>query len=790
MKMVLRRSIAFRIIVPVIAVTGIIGIISYLFLLRTISDFAYRQISIGLEEISRDIYEIYDNALNELVSKGLMNDDRAVKIQKARTIARIEEFLRGNNLRGVIYEQGGKPKEVSLERLNMEADPLELLELYESTRNLKEGKVSRLSFKGNDYYEFQMNLDLWKWHLIILKDTSEHSSLLARVWLLYIITAIILLSSALFLMVYLKKVIHEPINSIISSIKRGERPEYKGIEEFEFLSKNIKGMMENLERETRLLNYVYYIAATKRGEDFFEEVVRAINHLFDINSLIARIGDDGKTGHILALYINGEIRKGFSLPLIKTPCQDVMEKRHLVVIERDVLRLYPESELLREAGAESYIGFAIFDRKGQPIGILNGFGKAREYSESDIKVLQTIGQVVATEIERIDEEEEKERMREQLFQAQKMEAIGTLAGGIAHDFNNMLQGILGYASLLKLKIPETDPIYKPLEVIERTAERAAELTQQLLGFARKGKYFVEILNINDLVSEVIKIISRTFDRAIEIKTDLSDNIWRFEGDKGQMESVILNLCVNARDAMPGGGILTISTYNREIKEGDLPYSWARPGSYVVISVKDTGVGMDEETMKHIFEPFFTTKEIGKGTGMGLAMVYGVVKNHGGFITVESELGKGSTFTIYLPRTEAETKKDISEIKTPLTGAGTILIVDDEEAIRNLLRDALSGLGYSVMVASNGREAIEIFNVDRDTIDLVILDLIMPEMGGEETLIRLRQIDPHVKVIIATGFGVTQSLQDVLKDKGVSGFVNKPFNIAEISEVIRTALFKG
>lgn len=787
MKQNFKKGIAFRIIVPIIAVTGIIGLIFYMLLLKTILDFAHRQISIGLEEISRDIYEIYDNALRDLALKGLMNDDRAVRIEKARTIGRIEEFMRGNNLRGVIYEQGEKSNGVPLERLNIKADALELQKLHESIRNLEERKVSRLSFRGNDYYVFPMNLDLWKWHLIILKDASEYSSLLARVWLLYIITAIILLSSALFLMVYLRKVIHEPLNHIISSIKRGERPEYMGIEEFEFLSKNIKAMMDSLERETRLLNYVYYIAATKRGDDFFEEVVRAINHLFDINSLIAKISDDGKTGHILGLYINGEVRKGFSSPLIRTPCQDVLEKRHLVVIERDVLGLYPSSELLRESGAESYIGFTIFDRKGQPIGILNGFGKAREYSESDIKVLQTLGQVVATEIERIDEEEEKERIRVQLFHAQKMEAIGTLAGGIAHDFNNMLQGILGYASLLKLKIPETDPIYKPLDVIERTAERAAELTQQLLGFARKGKFFVEILNINDLVSEAIKIISRTFDRAIKIKTDLSDNIWRFEGDKGQMVGVILNLCVNARDAMPVGGTLTISTYNREIKEGEMPYSWARPGSYVVISVEDTGGGMDKETMKHIFEPFFTTKEIGKGTGMGLAMVYGVVKNHGGFITVDSEIGKGSTFTIYLPRTEAEIKKEVGQTRTPISGSGTILIVDDEESIRNLLKDALSGLGYSVKEASNGKEAIEIFNLNKDRIDLIILDLIMPEMGGEETLLGLRELKPDVKVIIATGFGVTESLQHTLRQKGVSGFINKPFNIAEISEAIKTAL---
>ncbi|MFN3396376.1 MAG: ATP-binding protein [Thermodesulfovibrionales bacterium] len=778
MKKNIFKSLAFRVVAPVMAVTAIIGIIVYLFLLRNISDFAEGQIRSSLAEMGNDVYEIFDRTVNELSSKGLLNNERAVRIEKARAIAKIEEFLKSSNLGGFIIEDGK-------ERLNTGGLSHDLPDIIEKT--MKEQRLSRIHFGDRVYYVYHTYFELWNWHVILLKGAADFSSLIRKVRLLYIITGCILLLSALFLMVYLRKTLQELTRKIIDSLKNRETIEYKGIEEFENLSRQINIIREDLERETEHLNYIYYISATKKGEAFFEEVVRTINHLFGLNSLIARIDEGGSQGHVIAMYIDGEVKKGFDLPLIGTPCQDVMEKGHLVVIEKDVSNLYPNARVLKETGAVSYIGFAIFNRKGEPLGILNAFGRETEFSESDIKVLQTLGQIVASEIERIEEEKEKERIREHLLQAQKMEAIGTLAGGIAHDFNNMLQGILGYASLLKLKISETDPIYRPLDVIERTAERAAELTRQLLGYARKGKFLVETLNLNNLVGEVMKIITRTFDRAIEIKTRLSDDIWSIEGDKSQIENVILNLCVNARDAMPTGGILTIETYNKEVLEGEFPFSWAIPGRYAVIKVTDTGTGMDEEVKKHIFEPFFTTKGIGKGTGMGLAMVYGVVKNHNGFITVDSEPGKGSIFTIYLPASETKTEEKMEEIRTPVTGTGTILIIDDEEAIRNLLSDSLSGLGYNTIEASNGREAINFYLSNKDKIDLVILDLIMPVMGGEETLIRLKEINPNVKLLIAIGYGVSETLKDVLRDKGINGFINKPFNIAEISEMIKTVL---
>jgi signal transduction histidine kinase/CheY-like chemotaxis protein len=459
----------------------------------------------------------------------------------------------------------------------------------------------------------------------------------------------------------------------------------------------------------------------------------------------------------------------------------------MVVIENDAYHEFPLSELLVSSKAESYVGFAVFNRRGEVIGLINAFGRQREFRESDIKVLQTIGQMVASEFERLDEEREREQIREQLYQAQKMEAIGTLAGGVAHDFNNMLQGILGYVSLLKIKISESDPIFKPLSVIERSAEKAAELTKQLLGFARKGKYVLEPVTLNDIVDDVIKIVSRTFDRAIEIKTALQRDLWTVEADRSQIENVILNLCLNARDATPAGGILRIETVNQEIREEEIPYPWFKAGRYSVLKISDTGMGMAEEVKKHIFEPFFTTKEKDKGTGMGLAMVYGVVKNHDGFITVDSEPGKGSAFTIYLPVVEKEPAKIKTEVKEIPHGQGTILVVDDEEFIRNLATDILHELGYKVLHAANGQEAIDVYTLRKDEIDLVILDLIMPKMGGAEAFQKLKGIDPGVQVLISSGYGLEEKTGEMINEEGIVGFIQKPYHIIDIAEVLKHVL---
>ncbi len=386
---------------------------------------------------------------------------------------------------------------------------------------------------------------------------------------------------------------------------------------------------------------------------------------------------------------------------------------------------------------------------------------------------------------------ERKRLEAQLQHAQKMEAIGTLAGGIAHDFNNILGGIMGYIDLLKMEMEPGSRQQKILMTIENAGKRAIELTKQLLMFSRKDELETRCFDINSSIRNVSTLLKRTLDKKVEIKLELEENIPGVVGDPGQLEQMIMNLCVNASDAMPDGGILRIKTsfVIREQIEEDAKLGRYFRGAdlkedeYVVLEISDTGCGMDEQTKRRIFEPFFTTKEVGKGTGLGLAMVYGIVKNHKGSIHVESKLGEGTVFTIFLPageKVEVEEKPDLCE---PAKGTGTILVVDDEEIIRNMLTEILQKLGYKVLLACDGREGVEVFRENSGEIDLVILDMNMPVMDGRETFKEIKNIDPNVRALLTTGFSMSKGTQDIL-DEGFVGYITKPFTIHQLSEKIQ------
>lgn len=402
-------------------------------------------------------------------------------------------------------------------------------------------------------------------------------------------------------------------------------------------------------------------------------------------------------------------------------------------------------------------GTAIRDTHGNPVRVVG--------TDTDITL-------------RKQTEEERKKLEKQIQLAQKLEAIGILAGGVAHSFNNLLMVILGRASLMRYKMDADHPHQELLSSIENSARSGAELTSRLLGYARKGNYQIIPLDLNQLVKEIADTIGRT-KKEITIQCELSEDLLSINADHGQLEQVLLNLFVNAADAMPNGGKLIVKTLNVTQKDmKDKPYN-PNPGKYVQLRVTDTGIGMDKETMKRVFDPFFTTKKFGRGTGLGLASVYGIIKSHSGYIDVDSEKGCGSTFTINLPASGQKARKPNMHANQIIRGSGTILLVEDEEMVLVGGRQMLEELGYSVFEARGGREAVETYREHKDEIDMVILDLIMPGMSGGETYDRIKEINPNVKVLLCSGYNINGQATDIL-NRGCDDFLQKPFSLDELS----------
>lgn len=377
------------------------------------------------------------------------------------------------------------------------------------------------------------------------------------------------------------------------------------------------------------------------------------------------------------------------------------------------------------------------------------------------------------------------RLESQLVQAQKMEAVGTLAGGIAHDFNNLLMGIQGYTSLMLLDLAASHPYYEKLRSVEDQVQSGADLTRQLLGFAQGGRYEVKPTNLNETIKKSSSMFGRT-KKEITIHRKLKKDLWTVEVDQGQMEQVFLNLYVNAWQAMPGGGDIYLETQNVFLSDDEIIRYGIQPGLYVQVSVVDTGVGMNEKTRERIFDPFFTTKEMGRGTGLGLAMVYGIIRGHGGTIDVTSELGHGTTFTIYLPGSEKNIVVEKTAVTETVKGMETILLIDDEPINLEVSGELLESLGYRVYLAGGGQEGLNIYEEKRDEIDMVILDMVMPGISGGETFDRLRKSNPDIRVLLCSGYSINGQAQNIL-DRGCNGFIQKPYKMSHLSQKIRELL---
>ncbi len=477
----------------------------------------------------------------------------------------------------------------------------------------------------------------------------------------------------------------------------------------------------------------------------------------------------GQGDYEYALPFYGE-RRPVMIDLVIKRDQGIERQYQSIKAEGD--RLVSESFIpgLKPGGAYLYnTARTLYDAEGRIVG-----------------AIESIRDV--TDIKRA--EEEKAKLTVQIQQSQKMEAIGTLAGGIAHDFNNILAAVMGYADLALDNARAGRSTPRELEQVLEAAERAKSLVRQILTFSRKVEAHSHPMDLNRLVRRVAGMLERTIPKMIEIELRLSEDLRAIQGDDTQLEQVLINLGTNAVDAMPDGGQLLIET--QDVFLGDeycRTHMEVEPGRYVWLRVSDTGVGMDQQTISQIYDPFFTTKEVGRGTGLGLALVYGIVKDHGGHITCYSEAGSGTIFNIYLPalKTNASGLETTPDVEKEITGGDeTILVVDDEDSILEVARDLLERRGYTVVLASRGEEALEIYRERGRGIDLIILDLGMPGMGGHKTLKRLLELDPKVKVVIASGYSVNGLVKDSLA-AGAAGYIGKPYRLHDMLHKVRDVL---
>jgi two-component system cell cycle sensor histidine kinase/response regulator CckA len=387
-------------------------------------------------------------------------------------------------------------------------------------------------------------------------------------------------------------------------------------------------------------------------------------------------------------------------------------------------------------------------------------------------------------------EHERRHLEDQLVQSQKMEAIGTLAGGVAHDMNNVLTAILNLGAILREEVGYDERHRGDVEGILSAAKRGRDLTRNLLAFARKGKYRRERLSLNHVIEEVRGLLGHTAPKSVEFQLVLDESLPPVEGDFGQISQALMNLCINAIDAMDGEGTITCCTEIARLERGALP-GWPdlNGGEYARLEIIDTGQGMDPDVLAHVFEPFFTTKDPKRGTGLGLAMVYGTIQNHGGAILMDSKRGAGTRATIFLPLARGSAvpvrTSGIFPVAHAAEGAGTILLVDDEEIIRRSVRRVLVRLGYEVELAANGLEALEVIRSRRRELSLVILDLLMPVMNGEEAFHKIRAFDPDLPILIASGYAREDKVEELLA-AGAKGFVEKPFDLAKIAEEVKLA----
>jgi len=529
------------------------------------------------------------------------------------------------------------------------------------------------------------------------------------------------------------------------------------------------------------------IGLTGEPIEIFQRIASMIGELLDVPVVNLSEIQDGKLV-FLSTYDKGKVAPySGTCFLINTPCSTVEETKDLRVYQ-NVTELFPDAAFLKQFNAYTYCGFPALDAAGKVVAVVCLLDdKPHNYSEEDKYLMKIFAQRVGAEIERQKILNDRKKLETQLRQAMKMEAIGRFAGGIAHDFNNLLSVIVGYTEMLLMDLPEADPIAEKISTIRAAGEKAAELTQHLLAFSRRQVLELKVVNVNSVIENMTKMLTRIIGEDIVLELHALASTGTVMADSGQLEQVLMNLAVNARDAMPDGGNLILETSDVTLDEGyAVSHETVIPGRYVMLAVSDNGTGMSKEVQEKIFEPFFTTKKAGIGSGLGLAVTYGIVKQHHGYIYVYSEPGKGTTFKIYLPAVQKYVVEAAKERAPLLEGNETVLVVDDDLFIRKLAVDMLTPLGYRLLQADSGKAALETSDAFEGTIDALITDVIMPGMSGKELADAFLLKRPGAKVVFMSGYTT-----DVIAHRGIlqkeTAFVQKPLTLYKLAGKLREVL---
>ncbi|MEX1139469.1 MAG: PAS domain S-box protein [Bacteroidota bacterium] len=554
----------------------------------------------------------------------------------------------------------------------------------------------------------------------------------------------------------------------------------------------IRDVSEKKQAEKEL-DKIYTLATTFHGQELFDRAAGALAEMLSMSYV--SIGEvRGQEVHSMTLLRKGVTEHNTVHSLIGSPCEKILMSKDTCIHSDGAADRHPNDLVLRSWNIQAFVGVPMFDSRREVIGIVSLLDEqAHEFSDHEKRIISVIAQRLASELEMLLRRKREEQLSEQLAQSQKMESLGTLAGGVAHDFNNILGAVIGYTSLIKKRVEADEQTSRYLEAIEKSAQRAASLSKQLLSFSHKTHGEIKPVSVNELIQDTIHIIASSFPKDIAIETHLAEALPLVLGDQNLLGQAVMNLCINARDAVAehtgrhnGNIIITTTPFSANAGFIDLHLS-AAPGDYVCLTVRDNGVGMGQEVRSRIFEPFYTTKGKGRGTGLGLSMVYGIIRNHNGFIDLHTEVGKGTEFKIFLPAAvdpQEEKTADVEEL--PQGNGELIMIVEDEPMLRDLVADVLKGQGYGVLVASNGKEAVELYQTQKEKTSLVILDMIMPEMDGQATFRALRAINPSLKVLISSGFSQENTVQRLLSD-GAAGFVGKPYQTDDLLKIVANQL---